>query len=85
MRSGFRNAEPGELPGGAESERSELNAETCGARTSAHVAETACRMMNESGARGIDTASIDAMSQSWAGIGDILGAVCAGTPESAVP
>ena len=85
MRSGFRNAEPGAPPGGAESERSALVVETCGAISAADVAPAAFRSTRESAARVVAAASSSCVSQMCPGTGDISRAAAAETLTSAVP
>ena len=85
MRSGFRNAEAAEAPGGAKSDSATRLAEALGAMKSAEDALAVRRATNESSVRGVATASANAVSQSCAGLADITCAAAVSAPESIPP
>ena len=85
MRRGFRNAEPEEPPGGAESERSRHAAEACVTTGSTQTASVERRSIDESETRGVATASIDCVSQSCTGMADSVGADAPSAAESPLP
>jgi len=83
-RSGFRNAEPDNFPGGEESERSAPSAASFGTTASTEPAPAARKPTQERLTRVVATASTDAVSQLCAGFGDIPAALVPGTAESAL-
>ncbi len=84
MRSGFRNADADEAPGGAKSESATRLTEAFGAMTSAEDTLDPRRSTNERDVRGVATASADTVSQSCAGTADITG-TDAGAAEPVLP
>lgn len=82
MRSGLRNAEPGEPPGGTESDRSSNVAGTCSVTMSADAAPAASRPANDNRVRVGASASTGSVSQLCAGMADISGASDDGSTTS---
>ena len=82
-RRGFKNAELGEAPGGAKSERATTGAVACGTAISAVVA--ACRSTRKRVGTGVVTTSADTVSQPGVAIACIIDVAGVEATESEAP
>jgi hypothetical protein len=85
MRSGFRNAESEQVPGGEKSERATRCVNKWGTTTLAAVAPAARMSARDLAAFLVATAPANSVSQSRAGTADIVDLVSANAAEWALP